>query len=1157
MGQVAQLASIVLNAQTGDTIELLPGTYLLAGDTLQFAVPGVTLRSSTGDPDDVVIDGGYASGELINIYASLTTIADITLQKAYTHPIHVFGMLGTDVQETLIYNVRIFDPREQAIKINDYYGVYADDGEIACSHIELTDVGRPFVDNNCYTGGIDAHMAWGWTVRDNWIEGFWCDAGSPDFAIEFWEGSREPLIERNWIVDNARGLGLGMDIYSPRTYADAPCNGAVGISLYDGIARNNFIVTTRPEVYASAFGFDSGISMWHACGAMALHNTVVSTQAPFSSIEWRYADTSVTVTNNLVTHNLVARDSAAAALAGNLDYASTALFTDIYSPDLHLLSTATAAIDQGVPIAGGYADHDIDGELRDATPDIGADEYSLVLGDDDDDDTGDDDDDDDDTGDDDDDDDDTGDDDDDDDDTGDDDDDDDDTGDDDDDTAAFSTHSFSNNGGGSHPYAVTGSSSTFTVDLSVLPTDATIYRAHLVHDRGGNTGEYPESTWSYQDLQVEADDAPGVWLETVGPRHMQLDVTDAVQRAFNGNNPTRQVTLNVVSFAWFDFSDGVRVDVWCDQPAADPIAPITGMDVLFRDGDTMITFVEDPVYLADPAATVGDYAAAHATMDDVHEVRYRIYRHTVPIDEQTIHDAELVDEIEPMSAWNPQFYAFTWTGNTGDPCPRLPVDDGVIADVDTGIYVRRADASVAAAYYAVSRAVDGAEELTSFTDLANTNATGVAESVGNGMVLLREEVPYIGNDYQYEAFDSMYYYVRWEAPPTFNLPSQPADYLVVVPDDQVDPRPVALNLHEWGGRLDDTSMWWMEADAGALWVSTNQILVHWWSAFHDNLWTIRPFPDVDGNGGGVVDNYPQQRLNSFVDDFVASRWNIDEERVSLAGGSMGGSGTILWGVREPERFAWLHSWVGVAVPANSPTFTASFEEVYGDLSWSCEYDGTGQTAFDYWDSEQWILDDAARDMPLLVFSHGKNDAGIGWEQAWQFATALQAARQPHKWTWGQGGHSQRAVLPGEAQSDRTIGIELHADQTLPAFTSCAQDGDPGNGDPNVGDDSGHFNQYLLWEPDTSDDLNGHWEMTVFLIAASADTDTTVDVTPRRCQLFAPAPGTVCSWENWEQGSNVMVQSGSVTVDSDGLVTVPAASVTRGDIDRNRLIIDCP
>jgi hypothetical protein len=142
------------------------------------------------------------------------------------------------------------------------------------------------------------------------------------------------------------------------------------------VIRNNVVFANDAGLFASASGFDAGIALEQACGARVLHNTVVSTQAPFSSIEGRFANTVATVTNNLASHNLRTRESAALTLAGNLQNAPAGLFVDAVSAgDLHLVGSAAAAIDQGAVLPAGQADDDLDGERREAARDIGADEH--------------------------------------------------------------------------------------------------------------------------------------------------------------------------------------------------------------------------------------------------------------------------------------------------------------------------------------------------------------------------------------------------------------------------------------------------------------------------------------------------------------------------------------------------------------------------------------------------------------------------------------------------------------------------------------------------------------------------------------------------------------------------------------------------------------
>ena len=286
---VAALVAAANNAAAGTTILLADGTYALDGEYLRFEVPGVTLRSASGNREAVVLDGNYLTTEIIQIVASGVTIADLTLREAWYHPIHVTSASGSHTLNTMIYNVHIIDPGEQAVKINPYDPVaayFTDNGIVACSHIELTAAGRPHIRNNCYTGGIDAHQSRGWIVRDNLIEGFWCQDGLSEHAVHFWTTSRDTLVERNLLRNNARGVGFGLRDSEAsganRPYGDNPCPSAGSgyVDHYGGLIRNNFIYADSVGLFASTDKFDCGICLTQACGARVLHNTVASTQPP-------------------------------------------------------------------------------------------------------------------------------------------------------------------------------------------------------------------------------------------------------------------------------------------------------------------------------------------------------------------------------------------------------------------------------------------------------------------------------------------------------------------------------------------------------------------------------------------------------------------------------------------------------------------------------------------------------------------------------------------------------------------------------------------------------------------------------------------------------------------------------------------------------------
>ena len=366
----AKLVQTVYDAKEGDTIVLADGTYDLAGKTLQVRAKRVTLRGKSGDRSKVIIDSGYAmgAGDSILVTASDTTVAHLTVKRAYNHPLHVTPA-GADIRNTRIYDVYVLDPGEQGIKINsDGSGHYTDEGVVSCSRIELTAAGRPSVRNNCYTGGIDIHRARGWRVSDNEIIGFWCATGLSEHGVHIWTGSRDSIVERNSIRECARGIGLGLgDATDGRTYSDMPCGGATMVGHYGGVVRNNFIFASR-----AAVSFDSGIGLEQVCGAKVLHNTVFSTYAPLSSsIEWRFGKTNVEITNNLTSHALKDRGAGAVATsAGNLPTAMATMFVDPGKGDLHLVSSVGGAVD----VSAGVCDDDVDGDPRIAPRDVGADE---------------------------------------------------------------------------------------------------------------------------------------------------------------------------------------------------------------------------------------------------------------------------------------------------------------------------------------------------------------------------------------------------------------------------------------------------------------------------------------------------------------------------------------------------------------------------------------------------------------------------------------------------------------------------------------------------------------------------------------------------------------------------------------------------------------
>jgi len=380
--EAASLPSIVRDAPAGSTILLGDGTYRMTGGEserrIQIISAGVTLRSASGVRDAVIIDGEYETQEIITVSASDVTLAHFTVMRAVHHPVHVTGGASADTTGVVLHDLHIVDGGEQFVKINTSGATpntYTDAGVVSCSLFELTDAGRPEVvpdPGGCYTGGIDGHQARGWLVRDNVFRGIHCENGSlAEHAIHFWTASRDTIVERNTIIDCARGIGFGLGDGGggdpDRAYVDDPYPGVGYVGHYDGVIRNNVIAITPGFTY-----FDTGIELEQARGTRVLHNTVIHPDTAFASISHRFPNTLVTLENNLV-RTIRARDGSAASGDSNLEGAEDALFVDVAGHDLHLVPSAAAAIDQGVTLPDSGPD--IDGDERsDGAPDLGADE---------------------------------------------------------------------------------------------------------------------------------------------------------------------------------------------------------------------------------------------------------------------------------------------------------------------------------------------------------------------------------------------------------------------------------------------------------------------------------------------------------------------------------------------------------------------------------------------------------------------------------------------------------------------------------------------------------------------------------------------------------------------------------------------------------------
>ena len=570
-------------------------------------------------------------------------------------------------------------------------------------------------------------------------------------------------------------------------------------------------------------------------------------------------------------------------------------------------------------------------------------------------------------------------------------------------------------------------------------------------------------------------------------------------------------------------------------PAADQAG---GLVARHRTGQTLLTWKEVDSPVTGETIAVKDLKRIRREFDTRESSRYRVYRSDKPI--VSVGELEPIAEVRALSCWNADYYGIY--PKPDHMARRYVVEDGAApVPPGTGIYAHN-PSQAGEAYYAVTVVTAGTENKT-FDD-ANTLRLPVHETVGLGVpVLQRVERP---ERFNYVSNPTLHYYVRWESRPNCAMQGKPYDYVVAIPPNVKKPAPVGIHLHCWGANLNGGYGWWYKGEDGHILVASNQIPYDWWTGYHELYW--RGAPDEEAWKAGVVRPYSQVRMLSFL-DWVATRRDVDLARTHVAGSSMGGSGSPMLAIRFPDRIAWATSWVGVHDPAKTPTFKGSYEKVYGRQAWNVKF-ADGHSVWDHFSDAWYLRQYPEREVGLICFSNGKNDGGIGWAQSVEFYGALRDTRRPHVFTWGQGGHGQRARLPVSLQ-DRAMPWDLRTNQSLPAFAGCSLDDDPGDGDPNDGDAEGQANLYLYWETDSVVDQPDRWEMTVGLVGNAPDGDCTVDITPRRVQRFVPNRGEKVRWTNTTVASGKPVQSGEAVVDKLGLVTLNEIAVSKG---KNRLSI---
>jgi chitodextrinase/pimeloyl-ACP methyl ester carboxylesterase len=581
----------------------------------------------------------------------------------------------------------------------------------------------------------------------------------------------------------------------------------------------------------------------------------------------------------------------------------------------------------------------------------------------------------------------------------------------------------------------------------------------------------------------------------------------------------------------------------------------TNINAFHRAGQTFVTWTELPYE--------GQF----------YDMLYRVYRHTQPVNAENLADAEMIAEVNQLSGYN----ARRSEVRKEDHNYKINPNGSEISD-DTGLFVYTTKVN-GNFYYAVTSVMEGNENINDFNE-QNSIQMPVPESVDLPVAICQAVVNDNGKlvqEFVHWATDRMSYKVGHG----FNF------MINVSPEYNSDtPAPIEIML---GGR--STTYY-------NSWASRNMVTIRpddylpptrnfpydgyqydnlqtWWSGCRNNYKTQTKRSD------GIFIPYTENRI-LYTIAFVKKYYNIDNDRVYVRGGSMGGTGAMSFGLKYPDVVASVHAVVGC------PNWRFNFHEVdenyqvtregwrnEGKILWG-DFDDTvlhenGTPMWD-WMNAGWYAKNH-KELPFLAMDNGKLDGSIVFFPMPGFYKDMKDSRHGFCARFYDGGHS------GYLSPFATHFGSIVKDESFPAFQNMRIDNDPGDiheptgmallnsFSPRIfsGDSSGEINGYRsiqwareLYQFDSSDiddmvDQADRYEITL-RVENNCDADTVItDITPRRLQHFVITQGFPYYWENKRLTSGAIIQNGIVTGDNESLLTIKNFIIEKSNAG-NKLIV---
>lgn len=619
----------------------------------------------------------------------------------------------------------------------------------------------------------------------------------------------------------------------------------------------------------------------------------------------------------------------------------------------------------------------------------------------------------------------------------------------------------------------------------------------------------------------------------------------------------------------------LHLDTQAAPPVQGTLPPQpTGINLIHRGGQSFLTWSE-------VTTLVGE--------------RYRIYRHDQPITSANLSQATLLIEVGEGSSrfFGNRYYNELITSWDNRHSERLVIEDlAAPLSATTGLLVWTLGpedfngGSQGNGYYAVTTvSFFGVENRSDFS-AANTIGP-VAESTG-------EPQPVEINHSLGSGWHVYIQYMDLRAwNPTFHAPNSLNSYYGFSSNDvqvthaavyaydyavyQPGPAecgsvpgqlPVVLSLHPYRGNnkfILETG----HANWCAYQIYPVDQMNTWWFGFAQNH-NYRA-GGTPGSGDTIV-NYTEQRLLRMISDLARdpSGPAVDLNRVYVQGHSMGGSGALSLAMRYPNVFAAADASKPMTDYRTSGSFLNDITFRWGQPSanlpvrsdgprgWANHlqtYNGTG--VWDWQNHQQTLANRPGSDIVPVGIAHATTDPTIIWStQGQPLYAPLNASRQ----VWGAEIRADRhndasftGLPPNLARNAAGVpfaGLQVVRSESMPGLSNGSASL------PVPPTATGNYNHTILWSSSWAPwdgppaETASSWEISLCAVDVNATgftcgsgVDQTVDVTPRRLQQFQVVPGASYAWENRRTSDGSLIASGTVTADSNGLVTVPGVFVS--------------